>query len=1191
MRFFCALGAAASLFLFSCVDGDSGLMATTPSIEQGLTSTFTATADAWVDSGNINSNAGVSMLEVRGGSGQRQMTLLRFDTAAIQAAIGTRTVTSASLQLNIASANAAPLAAQFLVNALSTSSWTEMGATFKCGTDINTADNITKCATGTSWNFDSSPPYGPTSASTNIPQLTTGWASFNVLPILTAGITNGWVVRRPSTIVATTGATFYPREAPNAPRLVLTFATVCGDGVKEGSESCDDGNTTGGDGCASICKLESWSDDVLVSGDIDAGLGRVTALARDGGRLYVALGAPRNSIVEMLANGETRLVAGSGRSLHNDSAHVASKGLRDPSALAARNGTLYVAEGFRISAIAPDGTRSTIAGDEINGFSGDGGPATAARISRVTSIVASADGSITFADSSNRRIRRISSTGIVTTIGGNGNASSSGDGGPATNAGIVAEHVVLQADGSVVVGGDGRLRRFVPGGTISTIAGTGVQSNSGDGGAATTAQIVGPSGLAIAVDGAILMSSGSRIRRLASGVITTVGGVSTSGNNGDGGPATAALLAPGQLIVGSDGITFGNDDVAASTLRRIDISGIVSTRSARVGSTFAGDGGAAVSAILAYPDSAVEMPDGAIVIADTRNQRLRRIATDGTISTIAGDGIEGVTGDGGPAIAARVSSPTSLVRDASGVITFVDGAVRLRRISAAGVISTLATTNNTFTALALSASGTLYAATQSTVSRVETNGTLTVVAGNGSGGDGGLATSAEFLDIRGIAVAPDGTLRIADDCRVRRVVVGGIVTTIAGAASECGFSGDDGPATAARFQLITSVAFLPNGNLLVGDGFNACLRQVTSAGVVSTFAGGGSLFDLEDGTALAGNILGFSRAAATSSGGAIVAFADLDIVRRFTSSGVATSVAGAIDPLGSGPFATSAAHGVLALAKRTTTAAFAAAGGRVLRIDSGTGKVDVVAGYRNSFTAEPSARFSTEMYGASGVAIVGGDLVVGASFEHRLIDLNAGAPTTWPISTSRYLISPEATRALASSGSTLWWTTPSCVLSSPVAGGSVTTVAGSCATPGFANGTVTAARFDQPEGIAVLADGTVYVSDTRNHRVRRIRAGIVSTIAGTGIDNNTGADGSTAVVASISSPRQIAVDSAGHLYIAAGDAVRMIADDDGDGIVDGGDRIYTIYDGGRCLRALALMDNDRLWVADACDGSIVELER
>lgn len=265
-----------------------------------------------------------------------------------------------------------------------------------------------------------------------------------------------------------------------------------------------------------------------------------------------------------------------------------------------------------------------------------------------------------------------------------------------------------------------------------------------------------------------------------------------------------------------------------------------------------------------------------------------------------------------------------------------------------------------------------------------------------------------------------------------------------------------------------------------------------------------------------------------------------------------------------------------------------------MRVDTTTG-VEVVAGYDNDrFTGEPSARYAAAFRTAIIAVIPGiGDIVVGSELEQRLLDLNNGAPTTWPISNVRSL-SPTQ-RPLAMTGTLtnqtpiVWWTAPSCVLTAGATGGAVTTVAGSCTAAGYVDGAASAARFNQPEGIVALDDGTVYVSDTRNHRVRRIRGGTVTTIIGTGVDDNTGAEGSVASSASISSPRQLTVDVDGHLYIAAGDAVRMVADDDGDGIVDGGDPVYTVYSGGRCIRAVAAMDDHRLWVGDACDGSIIEL--
>ncbi len=254
--------------------------------------------------------------------------------------------------------------------------------------------------------------------------------------------------------------------------------------------------------------------------------------------------------------GATTVVAGNGRAGYSgDGALAINAQLNAPVGTAvAPDGTLYIAEfsNDRIRKVAPNGVITTIAGS-LGGFTGDGGPATAARLNAPISLALDAGGNLFFTDSGNLRVRKIAANGVITTVAGTGRFSRSGDGGPATAADSAPGWLALGADGSIYFtdDGDGRLagnsrvRRVAPNGIISTVAGTGVDGFTGDGGPATAAQLRSAGGLAVDPTGVIFVADplGARIRKVdRNGIINTYAGTGNAGNAGDGGPAVSAQL-------------------------------------------------------------------------------------------------------------------------------------------------------------------------------------------------------------------------------------------------------------------------------------------------------------------------------------------------------------------------------------------------------------------------------------------------------------------------------------------------------------------------------------------------------------------------------------------------------------------------------------------------------------------------
>jgi hypothetical protein len=217
---------------------------------------------------------------------------------------------------------------------------------------------------------------------------------------------------------------------------------------------------------------------------------------------------------------------------------------------ATADGGFLIADNNRVRWVSPAGTITTVAGTGTGtaGFSGDGGPATTAQLDLPAGVAATADGGFLIADTDNAVVRRVSPAGTITIVAGDGTFGFSGDGGPATAAQLDTPYGVAQTpDGGFLIAdtNNGRVRRVSPAGTITTVVGTDTQGSAGDGGPATAAQVVLPVGIAVTPDGGFLFADNgdNRVRRVSpAGTITTVAGTGTAGFSGDGGLATAAQL-------------------------------------------------------------------------------------------------------------------------------------------------------------------------------------------------------------------------------------------------------------------------------------------------------------------------------------------------------------------------------------------------------------------------------------------------------------------------------------------------------------------------------------------------------------------------------------------------------------------------------------------------------------------------
>ncbi len=341
-------------------------------------------------------------------------------------------------------------------------------------------------------------------------------------------------------------------------------------------------------------------------------------------------------------------------------------------------------------------------------------------------------------------------------------------------------------------------------GTITTIAGTGVAGFSGDGGQAALAQMDEPQGVAVDGQGNVYFTdfTSQRVRKItSSGTITTFAGyfsaTITTGSTpvGDGGPATSApLYYPVGLALDKQGNLY-IAEYEEQRVRKVSPNGTITTfaGSGQVGiAGFSGDGGPATAARLRYPSAVAVDGQGSVYIADEGNHRVRKVSPGGTITTIAGSGVAGFSGDGGPATSANLNYPQGVAVDAQGNVYIADTSnYRVRKVSPGGTISTFA-------------------------------------GGGSSLGDGGPATAAQLNAPKGVAVDGQGNVYIADtnDNRVREVSPGGTISTFAGGGSSLG---DGGPATSAELGQPSAVAVDGQGNVYIADTDNHRVRKVGAA--------------------------------------------------------------------------------------------------------------------------------------------------------------------------------------------------------------------------------------------------------------------------------------------------------------------------------------------------------------------------
>ncbi len=548
------------------------------------------------------------------------------------------------------------------------------------------------------------------------------------------------------------------------------------------------------------------------------------------------------------------------------------------------NGNVYIsdADGNRVRKVASNGTISTVAGNGLAGYSGDGGPGALAELAHPYGIAVDSSGVLYIADLGNAVVRKVTSDGNISTFAGGGSTvpGNSLAGLPAHTVQLSApRNLAIDSSGNVYISdfGANQVYSVSPGGILNTVAGTGKAGVLGDGSVAVLAQVSAPAGLAIDTSGVLYIadSGNNRIRAVSHGMISSILTIT--------GPTGLAVNSSGTLYIAANGY-FGTathtlglglaaHDVAADPAGNVYVTepGIVqklTTNNALVtvagcGASlyYGGDGGPAASARLHSPSSVARDDLGNLYIADTANHRIREISAAGIVSTIAGTGEPGSAGDNGPAMLAQLNGPTAVVVDSHGNLYVADtGNNSIRKITPAGGISTvlgqlsgpgalaidgsdtlyIADTGNNrvlkqpFGAaatmltqavkpagLAIDVNGNLYISESTRVSQVSNTGIYSTVLA-GANAPGGLATTV------------DGSLIIAETGANRiRMLTNGAAFTIAGVGA-AGFSGDGGPAMQAQLSAPAGVAVNLDGTIWIADAGNNRIRTLSPTSGSST---------------------------------------------------------------------------------------------------------------------------------------------------------------------------------------------------------------------------------------------------------------------------------------------------------------------------------------------------------------------
>jgi hypothetical protein len=534
-------------------------------------------------------------------------------------------------------------------------------------------------------------------------------------------------------------------------------------------------------------------------------------------------------------------------------------------------GNVYVADSGNntLRKVSPTGVVTTLAGTPGMQGSEDGtGPA--ASFNFPTSVAVDGAGNVYVADQINSTIRKVTATGVVTTLAGDPGMTGSTDGtGPAASFNFPTGVAVDGAGNVYVVDhGNSTLRKVTAAGVVTTLAGTAGASGGRDGTGAA-ARFFFPTGVAVDGAGNVYVADFETIRKVtSSGVVTTLAGTTGVQGTADGRGAAARFFSASGVAVDGAGNLYVADS-GNSNIRKVTPARVVTTLAGPPGSEGSADGRGAAARFFVPGGVAVDSARN-VYVADTGNSTIRKVTAAGVVTTLAGaTGSQG--SEDGTGAYARFAGPGSVAVDSARNVYVADaGNVTIRKVTAAGVVTTLAGTAGAF------------------------------------GSADGTGAAARFTSPTGIAVDRAGNVYVLDFDTIRKITAAGVVTTLAGTAGMRGSV--DGTGAAARFNSPKGIAVDSTGNIYVADTANDTLRKVTAAGVVTTLAGAAGAFGSADGTGAAARF-GFPGGVAVDSAGNVyVADTGNSAIRKVTPTGTTTTVGVASVLLGTTPSFTFPAH-------------------------------------------------------------------------------------------------------------------------------------------------------------------------------------------------------------------------------------------------------------------------------------------
>jgi len=599
------------------------------------------------------------------------------------------------------------------------------------------------------------------------------------------------------------------------------------------------------------------------------------------GNVYITM-REHNIISRIDTKGMMTRYAGSGESgFSGDGGPAIKANFKTPAGLAFDpEGNLYIAdrENHRVRKLDTSGNISTFAGIGKAGFSGDGGPAVRAKLNLPSGLAADEKGNLYISDRSNDRIRVVDKKGVIRTYAGTGVAGFQGDAGPALKAQLDKPFGIALDEAENLYIADrnnNRVRKVSPEGIITTVAGDGGFFFMGDNGPAYRASVAAPTGVAVDKKGNLYIAdrNNNRIRLVDKlGMIRTVAGTGQQDYNGESETAreTNLYLPFGLTVDSNDNLLV--IDRSHYRIRRIEPkSGKVETVAGNGLKLFAGDGGPATGATLSFPHGMFVDKNDNLIFSDKGHYRIRKITPKGIISTIGGNGRRGNVGNNIPALEANVYNVTTIIQNPVGD-AFMS--------SPSGFVSIIRR---------LDAKGIIhdYMDTASpkyreAISKSKHKGLVQT---------GAVATITQFSDM---TFDPKGNLFISDrmNHQIRKIDLNGNISTIAG-TGDSDYYGDGGPALEAAFRDPNSLASDQKGNIYIAEAANNRIRKIDTKGIVTTIAGNGEHADSGDGgSALKAGIRSMDDIEFSPEGELHILGTNTHKVRKITKDGKIVTVAG-----------------------------------------------------------------------------------------------------------------------------------------------------------------------------------------------------------------------------------------------------------------------------------------------------------